>query len=672
MTGVLVSLLPMLVIVAVTYNFNRTTSIEGSDNLMVLMDKNGAKDINSYLSDQALTFNEWVADDIFGLAIEFNTLNEIKGSFADMLQRSPAFSHLLITDKTGQVLVSEVNTGAVGSVASFDGQRVEQVNDLLTKGTVSVSLVPNSIKGDNGASFPRTLLFSYQAKNSSGEINGLFLAYLDWNKLQKQVNLMANEAIENGFPNAEVAILDSRTKLMLNHSNDQLIGKNFNASDKLWQWMKGDNALRTDKFDMDDRSEYVAYNYLHDSRTLSGDRSEDLSSSELYLAFFVPEDDILGKAQSALWISLLFAAGGILLGLMIAFFLDRSIAHPIKQSIGQLSDGANQVSSASEEVAGASQSLANGASDQASSLEESSSSLEEIASMTRQNTDSAKTANGLASEASNAATRGTEAIEAMSEAMQEIKKSSDDTAKIIKVIDEIAFQTNLLALNAAVEAARAGEAGKGFAVVAEEVRNLAQRSADAAKNTSSLIEGSQKNADNGVKVTEDLIAIFEEITNGITKITGLIGELSASSEEQAKGIDQINSAVARMNQVTQQNASNAEQSASASQQLASQAQNLQVVVKNLSVIVFGLKSGQITESNDDYEQFRSAHRDFAESQDKMNFRQKFKKQLQTKVEKSTGTRSASRKETEKSPVGAAAGKSGKDIIPLEDDELDQF
>jgi methyl-accepting chemotaxis protein len=178
-------------------------------------------------------------------------------------------------------------------------------------------------------------------------------------------------------------------------------------------------------------------------------------------------------------------------------------------------------------------------------------------------------------------------MEGMSKAIMEIKKSSDETAKIIKVIDEIAFQTNLLALNAAVEAARAGEAGKGFAVVAEEVRNLAQRSAEAAKNTSALIEGSQKNADNGVHATEQLIGILNEVTGSIKKVSALVGEVSAATAEQAQGIDQINSAVAQMDQVTQQSASNAEESSAASEELSAQAQQMMQIVSDLNRLVSG-------------------------------------------------------------------------------------
>lgn len=281
---------------------------------------------------------------------------------------------------------------------------------------------------------------------------------------------------------------------------------------------------------------------------------------------------------------------GAVTGILIAFFLGRAITKPMNRIINDLSSGAEQISSASEQVASASQSLAEGASEQASSLEETSSSMEEMSSMTRQNSENTKQANTLATNASDAADRGSASMTAMSEAMAGIKKSSDETAKIIKVIDEIAFQTNLLALNAAVEAARAGEAGKGFAVVAEEVRNLAMRSAEAAKNTSSLIAGSQRSADDGVKSANELMGVLGEITDGIKKVTDLMREVSAASDEQTQGIEQINSAVAQMDQVTQQNASIAEESSSAAEEMAAQAQQLQNVVMDLSEMVGGKNS----------------------------------------------------------------------------------
>jgi methyl-accepting chemotaxis protein len=213
-----------------------------------------------------------------------------------------------------------------------------------------------------------------------------------------------------------------------------------------------------------------------------------------------------------------------------------------------------------------------------------------MASMTKQNADNAQQANALSSEARNSATTGTEAVSRMNGAIQQIQKSSDETAKIIKVIDEIAFQTNLLALNAAVEAARAGEAGKGFAVVAEEVRNLAMRSAEAAKNTANMIQESVKNSKNGVDIAAEVTKVLDEIVRNVGKATDLVSEIAAASQEQAQGIDQVNTAVAQMDKVTQQNAANAEESASASEELSAQAASMQEIVAQLVALVGGNKA----------------------------------------------------------------------------------
>lgn len=247
-------------------------------------------------------------------------------------------------------------------------------------------------------------------------------------------------------------------------------------------------------------------------------------------------------------------------------------------ALGQVTDATGQVASASQQISAGSQSLAQGANEQASSLEEVSSSLEEMASMTKQNADNAIQAKGLAADANDSAKVGTEAMNRMSSAINRIKESSDQTAKIVKTIDEIAMQTNLLALNAAVEAARAGEAGRGFAVVAEEVRNLAQRSAQAAKNTADMIGESVKNADDGVKIAVEVSKSFEMIAVGAKKVNDLIGEIAAASKEQSTGIEQVTTAVSQMDKVTQQNAANSEESASAAEELSSQAEELQAMV----------------------------------------------------------------------------------------------
>jgi methyl-accepting chemotaxis protein len=252
-----------------------------------------------------------------------------------------------------------------------------------------------------------------------------------------------------------------------------------------------------------------------------------------------------------------------------------------------VSGSSNQVNSAAQQVSSSSQSMAEGASEQAASLEETSSTLEEMASTTRLNADHAKEAESLADEARGYTAQGTEAMTRMSAAIANIRDASTKTANIIRTIDEIAFQTNLLALNAAVEAARAGDAGKGFAVVAEEVRNLAQRSAEAARNTSDLIEEAQHRAEAGVQVSEEVESVLTQVKGAIQKVSDLVREVASASDEQARGAEQINTAVGQMDRVTQANAANAEQSAAASEELSSQSMELERMVRELMAIVRG-------------------------------------------------------------------------------------
>jgi methyl-accepting chemotaxis protein len=220
-------------------------------------------------------------------------------------------------------------------------------------------------------------------------------------------------------------------------------------------------------------------------------------------------------------------------------------------------------------------------------LEESSASLEEMASMTKQNADHASQADQLMKQTRQVVDQANSSMAQLTSSMADITRSGEETSKIIKTIDEIAFQTNLLALNAAVEAARAGEAGAGFAVVADEVRNLAMRAADAAKSTAGLIDDTTLNVKTGSDLVSNTNDAFAQVTESASKVGELVAEIAAASDEQARGIEQITTAVSDMDNVTQQNAANAQESSSSSEEMYSQAGYLKKTVARLVALVGG-------------------------------------------------------------------------------------
>ncbi|VAX18378.1 Methyl-accepting chemotaxis protein I (serine chemoreceptor protein) [hydrothermal vent metagenome] len=291
--------------------------------------------------------------------------------------------------------------------------------------------------------------------------------------------------------------------------------------------------------------------------------------------------------KNLLWMEYMLLAVGIVVSILLTIFLSKSIADPVNRIAESLREGSGQVNSASGQISTSSQSLAEGATEQAASLEETSSSLEQITGQTKQNAANANNAKSLMSSSRDMVGSGVSSMKEMVEAMNSIRVSSGEISKIIKVIEEIAFQTNLLALNAAVEAARAGEHGKGFAVVAEEVRNLAQRSAAASKDTASLIENAVNKTDSGGKIVKKVADALETISESTNKVNTLVTEIASASDQQAQGVEQVSQAVSQMDQVTQQNAANAEESASASEELSAQAMTMDTIVNELFDLVNG-------------------------------------------------------------------------------------
>ena len=337
-------------------------------------------------------------------------------------------------------------------------------------------------------------------------------------------------------------------------------------------------------------ADYLALGALGQTRAQIGDRltvlADETAMTGMQRTVTAAEEANVNLGSASVQVGFGLATA-LVIGVLVAYFIIRDSTKILMRVATSLRDASEQVSSAATQVSASSQSLAGGASEQAASLEETSSSLEEINSMTKRNAESARNAKALSDQTQQAADQGTQQMDEMLVAMNAIKASSDNISKIIKTIDEIAFQTNILALNAAVEAARAGEAGAGFAVVADEVRNLAQRAAQAAKETAGMIDDSISRSGDGVAVSSKIGETLKQIAGKARSVNELVAEIATASGEQNSGVHEVNSAVAQMDKVTQSNAASAEETAAAAEELSAQAMMLRETVGELMALVGG-------------------------------------------------------------------------------------
>ena len=346
----------------------------------------------------------------------------------------------------------------------------------------------------------------------------------------------------------------------------------------------------------------------------------------------------------------------IALGVGLGYAVGSSINRALRRSSDELRSGVEQIAGASAQVAAASEELAQGASEQSATLEETSASGQELSAMTQRNAEHSRSAAALMTDVDRKVAEANQRLEQLISSMNEISTSSERIAKIIKVIDEIAFQTNILALNAAVEAARAGEAGMGFAVVADEVRRLAQRCAEAAKNTTSLIEESVGTAQSGSARLQEVAEAMRGITENAAKVKVLIDEVSHGAVEQARGIEQISSALTQMETVTQQTAASSEQGASASQELRAQAESMQHIVIGLEALVSSDEEAYRVPSRTGFRRSSFASTKRPEKPDLLS------------LQRAVGVR---RKPAPQTGQAVSAAKSAS-AIPLDDAEFQEF
>ena len=318
----------------------------------------------------------------------------------------------------------------------------------------------------------------------------------------------------------------------------------------------------------------------------------NLSDTELAGAMQQARQDFHEIIMAAGYTQAAMMLAGIIIAVLCGFWLSRRLIRPLKNTINEMNAISQQVHTVSQQASLSSSELAQGASEQAASLEETSSSLEEMSAITSENAEKSKLADSLMSESGQVSKDANDSMVSLVNSMDGILQASDETFKIIKTIDEIAFQTNLLALNAAVEAARAGESGRGFAVVADEVRNLAGRSAEAVRDTTELLEQTSQRVRTGAEIATTTHEAFVKMTEFALKVGGLVNEIAAASGQQSAGIEQINQAVGEMNKGIQMSAANSEESAAAAQGMSALASNMNSLVDGLVALAEGVSQSE--------------------------------------------------------------------------------
>ena len=527
-------------------------------------------------------FSLWVKDrksDIKGFSEQLLFRDIARASFSDqklqeqanaqlaMLSRNFGYYDVIVVTNTRGETVACSNAKNVGTMNLSDRQYFKE----SMTGAISVSDVILSKSSGN----PIFVVSAPIRENDT--IVGVFVGALDLSYCGKTF-VAPVKVGESGY----VYVTDDKGLILIHPTKENILKLDITNYDFGRQMTQQKNGI-------------ISYNWKGVDKIVAFSQEKEL---KWIIASTANIDEIFAPVISIGYMSLIIAISTVVLACMVLFMIARSIALPVNRIINGLNDSSSQVDSASGQVAAASQSLAEGVAQQASGIEETSAALEELTSMTKQNAENASQADSLMKDTSRVVHKANDSMGDLKTSMADISKASSETSKIIKTIDEIAFQTNLLALNAAVEAARAGETGAGFAVVAEEVRSLAMRSAEAAKNTAGLIEDTVTKVQRGSGLLNSTSDDFNAVADNVQKVENIIDEIAVASGEQSEGIDQIAKTIIEMEQVTQLSAANAEESASVSEEMNSQAAQLKSFVGELITLVEGSNekkgSGYIT------------------------------------------------------------------------------
>jgi methyl-accepting chemotaxis protein len=553
---------------AVSYFKSKEALVEASKAEVGQLVKSTLGIVDEWFSARKLEIRNWSSQNILQSAVTDTFVgkaarNSANRQLAVLKEQSNYYENIFLATLSGEIVAASTDmSGQAGSVASeiFFKNTLE----LGESGQVYVSPVSVSETSGNPVFVLATPL------KNNGMASGVLYGVVDIQLFNKRF-IDSIEVGKTGY-----AFAFDKKGLVIAHTDKSLIMK-MNITD----YEFGRYMLSSEQ----GLHEYI----LNDQEKLAAFATNPELGWTIVIS--ASADEILASVKRMGLLNLVATSAIIVLSVICILLIVSSIVRPINKSLSGLGQAVEQVVTGATEVASSSQTLSSGASEQAATIEETSSSLEEMSSTTRQNAGNAGAAKAKMTEAIQVVQKVNQHMDDMTGAIQEITQSSEETGKIIKTIDEIAFQTNLLALNAAVEAARAGEAGAGFAVVADEVRNLALKAAGAAKTTTELIEKTVKAVQKGNDLTQSTREAFQENIEISEKVSELVEEIAVASSEQAQGIEEINRAVAEMDKVVQQVAATAEESAAASEEMNGQAVEMENFVRGLDEIVFGKRNG---------------------------------------------------------------------------------
>ncbi|MFH1077247.1 MAG: HAMP domain-containing methyl-accepting chemotaxis protein [Pseudomonadota bacterium] len=617
MSGLLMSLVPMIAIIGIIYVFDRNSAIETSKGLTKVISSKGANEINAFFKTSESIFADWTKEDLFGMSIEFQTTEELQKNFMSLLTKQNGFALFALTDTTGKILEFALgHKTSDENAASFKGQVLPDIQLLASMSKRCVLLVKSDIPTKLGQNYPFTVLFAFKAHDSKGNPNGYFLAYLDWSEVQKRILEIASEMKENRFHNSRVMIMDISSGAAAGYSEEDKVGSILPDESSI---LKTSGQDKIEQAKLPQGVEYIASFPIQ----IGGDNTEVKKESVLRLAVLVPEKDILLAVKKILWTLLGVAGIGAVIIIIIGFVISLSVTSPVlkgvefakmmssgdftqtldisqKDEIGILAaalntvvstlghmfqkihlgsatlshssvelsnisekmmEGAGQSSKKTESVAEAAKMMSSNMTSVAASMEEASTNISIAATAAEQ---MSSTINEIAMNTEKAAVITSGAVsqaKGASDKINELGRAAQEIGKVTETITEISEQTNLLALNATIEAARAGEAGKGFAVVANEIKELARQTASATQEIKSKIEGIQSS-------TSSTVTQIEQVSTVINKVNEIVSTIATAVEEQSVTTKEIVNNVVQTSQGIQDATRNVAESSEVSQSIA--------------------------------------------------------------------------------------------------------